>query len=84
MKTEVGWLVGWFSKLVLNIIAVEVILTLNCYLDINECAKSPCKNGATCQNTAGSYQCACQRGYADRNCETGKLPCKIKNYRLVP
>ena len=57
---------------------------LICYLDINECAKSPCKNGATCQNIAGSYKCACKPGYTDRNCETGKLPCKIKNHLWVP
>ena len=50
---------------------------LLCYLDINECAKSPCKNGATCQNIAGSYQCVCKPGYTESNCETGKLPCKF-------
>ena len=56
---------------------------LLCYLDINECAKFPCKNGATCQNIAGSYQCACKPGYTDRNCETGRPPWKIKYHLLA-
>ena len=29
---------------------------------------SPCRNGATCQNTNGSYHCICNRGYEGRDC----------------
>ena len=53
---------------------------LICYLDINECAKSPCKNGATCQNLPGSYRCNCKSGYSGRNCQTGELCFRLRNF----
>ena len=53
---------------------------LICYLDINECARSPCKNGATCQDIPGSYQCKCKSGYTGRNCQTGELCVRLKNF----
>ncbi|XP_015253181.1 PREDICTED: latent-transforming growth factor beta-binding protein 1-like [Cyprinodon variegatus] len=30
--------------------------------DVDECQQNPCTNGR-CENTAGSYRCACHRGY---------------------
>ena len=34
-----------------------------CFPDVNECATNPCDANAACQNTRGSYQCTCNRGY---------------------
>lgn len=47
-----------------------------CEVDIKECVKSPCLNGATCQNTLGSYRCTCKPGFTGRNCETNIDDCK--------
>lgn len=38
--------------------------------------KSPCRNGATCQNTNGSYRCLCRVGFAGRNCDTDIDDCQ--------
>ena len=39
-------------------------------LDVDECSSNPCHTNATCNNTIGSYACACCPGYSgDRvNC----------------
>lgn len=29
---------------------------------------SPCRNGATCLNTNGSYDCLCAKGYEGKDC----------------
>lgn len=34
-----------------------------CEIEINECASSPCQNGATCQDKLAQYACACASGY---------------------
>lgn len=47
-----------------------------CEIDINECVKSPCRAGASCQNTNGGYRCHCQAGYTGRNCETDVDDCR--------
>lgn len=47
-----------------------------CEVDIKECVKNPCRNGATCQNTLGSYRCGCKPGFTGRNCETNIDDCK--------
>ncbi|XP_065065337.1 neurogenic locus notch homolog protein 1-like [Rhopilema esculentum] len=36
--------------------------------DINECLTSPCANGGTCSNTAGSYSCSCSSGWSGTHC----------------
>ena len=44
------------------------------FLDFDECASvRPCKNGASCINTYGSYRCNCAQGFRGDVCETGKL-----------
>ena len=46
-------------------------------VDVNECVlENPCKNGATCINNAGSYQCICQPGFSGPHCLDSK-------YRVV-
>lgn len=47
-----------------------------CQQDINECvASNPCRNGATCQNTEGSYICQCLTGYEGRHCDVNPDDC---------
>ena len=45
-------------------------LTYLC-LDIDECASSPCENGATCADAVNLYTCHCVVGYMGTRCETG-------------
>ena len=33
-------------------------------LDFDECSNNPCHPNATCNNTIGSYMCACDPGYS--------------------
>ena len=40
---------------------------------MDECAKSPCKNGGSCTNTAGSFTCKCQQGFQGKLCDQGSI-----------
>lgn len=40
-------------------------------LDIDECLKGPCLNGAECENVPGDYRCKCDPGYTGKNCGKG-------------
>ena len=46
---------------------------MKCFLDINECASTPCLNGGVCNNEVGKYSCDCTNavGYVGKNCERG-------------
>lgn len=47
-----------------------------CDEDVDECVlSSPCRNGATCRNTNGSYHCICALGYEGRDCITNTDDC---------
>ena len=37
---------------------------MSTHVDIDECLVSPCHGNATCNNTVGSYFCACDSGYS--------------------
>ena len=43
------------------------------YLDFNECESNPCIHG-TCEDSIGTYLCACEPGYTGHSCEVGKEP----------
>lgn len=54
--------------------------------DVDECAETgenntaegnlgPCVNAAACNNTAGSYACACLAGWTGRDCEVNVDDC---------
>lgn len=48
-------------------------LVLILFTDVNECVMfNPCKNGAACMNTLGSYMCTCLPGWTGTNCDIGK------------
>lgn len=38
-----------------------------CPTDVNECASTPCLNGAECVDTGSTYQCTCQAGFVGDN-----------------
>ena len=42
-----------------------------CLEDVYECSRSPspCKNGGTCHNKGGGYQCICVNGWEGDNCD---------------
>ena len=48
---------------------------VNCKIKINECASSPCAEGATCEDMIGTFKCLCPAGRYGRLCEGGFLSC---------
>ncbi|XP_061415395.1 LOW QUALITY PROTEIN: fibulin-7 [Lethenteron reissneri] len=42
--------------------------------NVNECASSPCQNGATCVDDINRYACLCQPGWAGAACQHATLP----------
>ena len=39
------------------------LITIICYIDIDECQANPCDYNAQCHNTIGSFSCECNIGY---------------------
>ena len=40
--------------------------------DIDQCAATPCKNGATCTDKLNDYDCQCEAGWTGKNCTQSK------------
>ena len=49
-----------------------LLLLLFFLWDVNECIRMPCKNGGSCFNKPGSFECICRKGYQGKLCEKGK------------
>lgn len=50
-------------------------------VDVDECASSPCRNAATCENEENAFRCACAAGFEGVTCdvnidECAAQPCK--------
>ena len=43
------------------------------FVDIDECANTPCAHGGTCNDGINTYSCTCVLGYKGSDCEVGKL-----------
>jgi len=53
-----------------------------CDEDVDECVMTtPCRNGATCRNTNGSYHCICAKGYEGRDCIINTDDCASCKYK---
>lgn len=47
------------------------------YIDGDQCAEQPCKNGAMCSDSVGGYDCICKSGFSGVHCETDQTVCII-------
>ncbi|XP_056310404.1 protein Z, vitamin K-dependent plasma glycoprotein a [Danio aesculapii] len=47
------------------------------YIDGDQCADQPCKNGAMCSDSVGGYDCICKSGFTGTHCETDQTVCLI-------
>ncbi|XP_069558883.1 protein Z, vitamin K-dependent plasma glycoprotein a [Brachyistius frenatus] len=48
------------------------------YIDGDQCAENPCKNGAMCSDSVGGYDCVCKSGFAGVHCETDQTVCTLE------
>uniref|UniRef100_A0A4W3H2C1 Notch receptor 2 n=1 Tax=Callorhinchus milii TaxID=7868 RepID=A0A4W3H2C1_CALMI len=46
-----------------------------CQIDVDECASTPCLNGAKCIDRPNAFECTCSEGFAGLLCETNKDDC---------
>lgn len=49
------------------------------YIDGDQCAENPCKNGAMCSDSVGGYDCVCKSGFNGVHCETDLTLCTLEN-----
>ncbi|XP_056143851.1 protein Z, vitamin K-dependent plasma glycoprotein a [Lampris incognitus] len=47
------------------------------YIDGDQCAEKPCKNGALCSDSVGGYDCVCKSGFTGVHCETDNTACLL-------
>ncbi|XP_028842602.1 protein Z, vitamin K-dependent plasma glycoprotein a [Denticeps clupeoides] len=45
------------------------------YIDGDQCAEKPCKNGAMCLDSVGGYDCVCKSGFSGVHCESDQTVC---------
>lgn len=64
----------------INVCICILFLGPYCTEDVDECGTtpSPCRNGGTCQNNEGSYQCICVNGWTGKDCEINIDDCALK------
>lgn len=48
------------------------------YVDGDQCAEKPCKNGALCSDSVGGYDCVCKSGFTGVHCETDQTLCPLE------
>ncbi|XP_060946454.1 protein Z, vitamin K-dependent plasma glycoprotein a [Limanda limanda] len=48
------------------------------YIDGDQCAEKPCKNGALCSDSVGGYDCVCKSGFTGVHCEKDQTPCILE------
>ncbi|XP_065577284.1 cubilin-like isoform X11 [Artemia franciscana] len=53
------------------------ILQIEQTLQTNDCSSNPCRNGGTCIDNYGRYQCLCPMAWEGENCETDVNECSI-------
>ncbi|KAK3730046.1 hypothetical protein QZH41_009561 [Actinostola sp. cb2023] len=46
-----------------------------CEINVNDCAKGPCKYGATCHDRVANYTCTCKNGFSGSNCDININEC---------
>ena len=72
-----------FANFLCSLTLFHKLLTFYYVVDIDECVQSddhPCHSSAVCENTIGSYTCACSDGYAQSGSE---CICKLFQSYLV-
>ena len=60
-----------------NILYIIVLLDIGerCDIDHDECASSPCLNGALCTHAVDIFSCSCLQGFVGENCGTNIDEC---------
>uniref|UniRef100_A0A1A7Z7F8 Protein Z, vitamin K-dependent plasma glycoprotein a n=1 Tax=Iconisemion striatum TaxID=60296 RepID=A0A1A7Z7F8_9TELE len=48
------------------------------YIDGDQCAENPCKNGAMCSDSVGGYDCVCKTGFTGVHCEEDRTLCTLE------
>ncbi|XP_029013850.1 protein Z, vitamin K-dependent plasma glycoprotein a [Betta splendens] len=48
------------------------------YVDGDQCAENPCKNGALCSDSVGGYDCVCKSGFTGVHCEKDQTLCPLE------
>ena len=69
-----------FQKVVFNLNFVCCVSGIRCTEDVDECTQrsEPCKNGGTCSNHQGGYQCICVNGWTGTYCQENIDDCISK------